>query len=110
MIVLFSKDSNNLQSACVHTLHALRGSFEKTTYRGRASDVEPQEFIELVDNIRRALHNFESTSNMAVLRIYRRNDNITSILSDTSHLDSQDQSVLSHAETGNAETIFLVYL
>jgi hypothetical protein len=36
--------------------------------------IQPHEFIELVDGIEKALLRFESTSNHAVLRLYRRCD------------------------------------
>jgi hypothetical protein len=73
----------------------------------------PTEFIELVDGIDRALVRFESTSNHAVMRLYRKSDNPTSprpqsIASQApSSRDEMDNSLL---VGGDNEHVFLVYL
>jgi len=70
------------------------------------SDVQPHEFSDLVDGIQAALMRFESTSNHAVLRIYRRTDINQSIsLLQDSQVGLRKPSV----ETEN-ESVFLVYL
>lgn len=65
-----------------------------------AEEMQPHEFSELVDEIEAALIRFESTSNHAVLKLYRRSDEIKS---PSSHdpLRSQDS---------DNENVFLVYL
>jgi len=61
--------------------------------------IQPQEFHELVEGIQRALFTFESTSNHAVIRLYRKN-----IFSGRAN---EENAIL----TGNeGEHVFLVYL
>jgi len=62
-----------------------------------------EEFSELVENIEAALVRFESTSNHAVLRLYRRSD----------FQDTQPQLGQSSHNVGaesNNESVFVVYL
>ncbi|TFY71629.1 hypothetical protein EVG20_g1380 [Dentipellis fragilis] len=72
----------------------------------RTKAIEPRDFVELATQIERALYTFESTSNHAVLRLYRRSDmsGITSRASVTSVVD--DNVVVTG---GDNESIFLVY-
>lgn len=67
--------------------------------------MEPHEFSELVDSIEAALIRFESTSNHAVLRFYRRSEASLSHPTSTS-IPEPDGSPL---DTDN-ESVFLVYL
>jgi hypothetical protein len=65
--------------------------------------MELEEFSELVENIEAALVRFESTSNHAVLRLYRRSD---------FHNTQPHPGQSSHnvgAESNN-ESVFVVYL
>ncbi|KAG6862245.1 hypothetical protein C0995_002176 [Termitomyces sp. Mi166 len=65
-----------LSGACIMSLKRLREAFEQSKSRRRknGSLFKQDEFLELVDAIERALVRFESTSNYALLRWYRRND------------------------------------
>jgi hypothetical protein len=65
--------------------------------------MELEEFSELVDNIEAALVRFESTSNHAVLRLYRRSD----FQDAQPHLGQSSHNV--GAESNN-ESVFVVYL
>lgn len=64
-------------------------------------------FYQLSDDIQRALFTFESTSNQAVLRIYRRSDLLSSMPSESSTLSSDENKCL--AQAGVEESVFLVY-
>lgn len=66
-----------------------------------SKEIQPHEFSELVDGIEAALIRFESTSNHAVLRLYRRNDEIKSSSSD---------DPLQPIKDADNENVFLVYL
>lgn len=73
--------------------------------------VQPHEFSDLVEGIEAALVRFDSTSNHAVLRLYRRSDANSPILSMT----SLNQTTATHALSKQAndtdhESVFLVYL
>jgi hypothetical protein len=72
---------------------------------------QPGEFIELVDGIDRALVRFESTSNHAVLRLYRKSEIAMSSrpqsVASSVHADDMDNSLLMG---GDNEHVFLVYL
>ncbi|KAJ3519837.1 hypothetical protein NMY22_g13018 [Coprinellus aureogranulatus] len=63
-----------LSGACSHTFKKLKVAFMKAQSSNlRSRDImEPQDFIELAEGIERALVRFESTSNHALLRIYRK--------------------------------------
>lgn len=66
--------------------------------------MQPQDFHKIIDGIDRALFTFESTSNQALLRLYRRSN----FSSDSStHSSSGDNPLLTESEH---EHIFLVYL
>lgn len=68
-----------------------------------ADAIQPHEFSDLVDGIEAALVRFESTSNHAVLRLYRRSDaNLPSTSSEHNTNDTRNQA--------DNENIFLVYL
>ena len=74
--------------------------------RGRNDDlariIDPDEFHQLADGIERALFVFESTSNHAVMRLYRKT---------TSSNIFAPSDVDDSAYTGNDnEHVFLVYL
>ncbi|KAL0956925.1 hypothetical protein HGRIS_003029 [Hohenbuehelia grisea] len=107
-----------LSTTCTHSLKVLGESFEQSRIHRsskRARTVQPQDFIELVESIERALVRFESTSNHAVLRLYRKSDMISA-----SHQESLANSIYSNVEsaqgenailfgTGDNEHVFLVY-
>ena len=72
-------------------------------------ELKPEEFHELADQLERALFTFESTSNHAVLRLYRKGAGTSTIDESIESLraSADDNSVLMGAES---ESIFLVYL
>jgi hypothetical protein len=92
------------QKTCTTTLKRLRDAFEKRRHRDTEA-VSPQEFQELADGIQRALFTFESTSNHAVMRLYRKSDVSPAGSTDASSFN--ENPVLSSSE---GEHIFLVYL
>lgn len=69
--------------------------------------MEPADFHELSENVERALFTFESTSNHAVLRLYR-SGNVSGVDSRASvaSLTSENQAL----SGDESENIFLVYL
>jgi hypothetical protein len=69
--------------------------------------VQPQEFHQLVDSIERALFTFESTSNHAVLRLYRKSEVSESQSWESLKSYAEENSVLLGSE---GEQVFLVYL
>nr|GAT47657.1 predicted protein [Mycena chlorophos] len=94
-----------LSTTCTSTLKRMRQSFILSQQRtGRV--FHQQEFLELVDGIERALVQFETTSNHAVLRLYRRSviSELPSDLRESAY--SEDTQVLSGSEN---EHVFLVY-
>ena len=75
----------------------------------------PAEFLELVEGIERALFVFESTSNQAVLRLYRRNtpthgldSSMTASRASIASMTDENENPLT-VGTDN-ENVFLVYL
>ncbi|KAF4597849.1 hypothetical protein EYR38_006240 [Pleurotus pulmonarius] len=72
-----------LSTLCGHSLKSLRDSFaqsrthRETTRKRRIRRIQPQDFMDLVEGLERALLRFESTSNHAVLRLYRKSDLIS---------------------------------
>ncbi|KAG6907660.1 hypothetical protein DXG01_007864 [Tephrocybe rancida] len=65
-----------LSGACTTSLKRLREAFEQSKSQRRKKGIvfKQDEFLELVDGIERALVRFESTSNHALLRWYRKSD------------------------------------
>ncbi|KAK7001339.1 ArAE-2 domain-containing protein [Favolaschia claudopus] len=61
-----------LSTTCSSSLLRMREAFVRSQRRSKHNPIEQHEFLELVDGIERALVRFESTSNHAVLRLYRR--------------------------------------
>jgi hypothetical protein len=82
-------------------------AFEQSQSQKKKRGVfQPDEFIELVDGIEKALVRFESTSNHAVLRLYRKTEN--PMLSRP--LSVASQTLSTHGEDMDNEHVFLVYL
>jgi hypothetical protein len=84
----------------------LREGVAKGPRTGSQGAIRPNEFIELVDAIERALFTFESTSNHALMRLYHRSD--ISVTPRNSIVSSMEDS--SELSGGDRETVFLVYL
>ncbi|KAJ7933967.1 hypothetical protein B0H13DRAFT_2227384 [Mycena leptocephala] len=95
-----------LSTTCTSSLLRMRQSFVKSQRRSKRNVFEQHEFLELVDGIERALVRFESTSNNAVLRLYRRSaaSELPTDLQDSIY--TEDTEVLSSADN---ENVFLVY-
>ncbi|KAJ6507413.1 Fusaric acid resistance protein-like-domain-containing protein [Mycena vitilis] len=87
-----------LSTTCTSSLSRMRQSFVKSQRRSMRHVFEQHEFLELVDGIERALVRFESTSNHAVLRLYRR--------SAASEVPDDENT---EALTADNEHVFLVY-
>ncbi|KDR75940.1 hypothetical protein GALMADRAFT_68130 [Galerina marginata CBS 339.88] len=94
-----------LSSAATSTLDRLRDvcSESRQKKKSHTNTIQPHEFSDLVEGIEAALLRFESTSNHAVLRLYRRSDANPLPLSTPT---SESHSLA--AESDN-ENVFLVY-
>ncbi|KAJ7354534.1 Fusaric acid resistance protein-like-domain-containing protein [Mycena albidolilacea] len=95
-----------LSTTCTSSLLRMRQSFVKSQRRGKRNILEQHEFLELVDGIERALVRFESTSNHAVLRLYRRNAAAETATDLQDSIYTENTEILSSAEN---EHVFLVY-
>ncbi|KIJ18476.1 hypothetical protein PAXINDRAFT_167078 [Paxillus involutus ATCC 200175] len=95
-----------LSNACASCLKRLREAFVNSQDTQKYQMMQPQDFHKIIDGIDRALFTFESTSNHAVLRLYRRT-NFPSESSGRSYNSSlEDNPILADSEH---EHIFLVY-
>ncbi|KAH9839086.1 Fusaric acid resistance protein-like-domain-containing protein [Rhodofomes roseus] len=94
-----------LSTACITTLKRLKDGFTKRA--DPVNRITSAEFQQLADAVRRALFTFESTSNHAVVRLYRRQQNMPGTQSRDSYGSVLDEN---HVLTGNdGESVFLVY-
>jgi hypothetical protein len=100
------------QSTCTTCLKRLRESFVRSHAhrREKRPAINPEEFVELADDIERALLRFESTSNHALLRLYRRSDISDSESITRASLYSVTGDTNALLLGGDNETVFLVYL
>jgi hypothetical protein len=94
-----------LQRTCTASLRRLREAFAQSQHVQRESPFQPHDFHVLIDEIERALFAFESTSNHAVMRLYRRSD-FSSHPAEGS-FDPQENTILTNSEH---EHVFLLYL
>ncbi|THH14901.1 hypothetical protein EW146_g5493 [Bondarzewia mesenterica] len=98
-----------LSSTCTNAIRELREAF---IHRNGIADmaIDSMKFMELADGIERALFTFESTSNHAVLRLYRRSDasglNSRASGSIYSLNENKENTILSGSDN---ENVFLVY-
>ncbi|KAH9485362.1 hypothetical protein JR316_0002270 [Psilocybe cubensis] len=99
-----------LSSTSTNTLNRLKDVCleSRQDKKGHIDIIQPHEFSDLVDGIEAALIRFESTSNHAVLRLYRRSDNPLLPNSPSSPIFGQDTSHTSSGDVNN-ENVFLVY-
>ena len=98
----------SLSTACITSLKRVKEDF-LVRNRDRERDISlPQDFDRLMEGIERALYTFDSTSNHAVMRLYKRNE-LSAASSITSYNSlSGDNLILT---SGNDhENVFLVYL
>ncbi|KAI0058126.1 hypothetical protein BV25DRAFT_1811380 [Artomyces pyxidatus] len=93
-----------LSSTCTRAIRKLRETF---AHRQHVTDpdVLPQEFVDLVNSIEKALFTFESTSNHALLRLYNRSD-VSGITSRASIASLDENPVMAGSDN---ENVFLVY-
>lgn len=105
---------NLKQTTCTSSIKRLRESFVLAqVQRFRKKDaIQPHEFTELIEGIERALVRFESTSNHALLRLYRRSNIPSMSLSDSMESSSQfsTQADDNWVTASDNEHVFLVYL
>ncbi|TFK90654.1 hypothetical protein K466DRAFT_484360 [Polyporus arcularius HHB13444] len=95
-----------LSTTCISTLKRLREAFVQPRSNNDRTFMQPADFVELADSIERALYTFESTSNHAVLRMYR-SGNVSCVDSRASFASlTSDNPVLMGDES---EHVFLAY-
>ncbi|KAJ7502501.1 hypothetical protein B0H11DRAFT_1988806 [Mycena galericulata] len=95
-----------LSATCTSSLLRMRDSFVQSQRRSKRNTFQPHEFLELVEGIERALVRFESTSNHAVLRLYRRSAAADFPNDVRFSTYTENTQVLSGADN---EHVFLVY-
>ncbi|EMD33734.1 hypothetical protein CERSUDRAFT_87077 [Gelatoporia subvermispora B] len=95
-----------LSTSCATSLKRLREAFVQPRSRSDKDTIRPEEFEELAHTIERALFTFESTSNHAVIRLYRSGNR--SGLESRGSLSSLDGENPRFSGI-DGESIFLVY-
>ncbi|KAJ2931494.1 hypothetical protein H1R20_g5603, partial [Candolleomyces eurysporus] len=104
-----------LSGACSRTFKKLKVAFLKAKSQNlRARDIlQPQDFIEMAEGIEAALLRFESTSNHALLRIYRKGASASSPVSPVGMLAGNSETWQRDDDnnllTDESEHVFLVY-
>ncbi|KAI0708907.1 Fusaric acid resistance protein-like-domain-containing protein [Cerioporus squamosus] len=95
-----------LSTTCISTLKRLREAFVQPRSDNDRTSMQPTDFVEIADSIERALFTFESTSNHAVLRMYR-SGNVSGVDSRASiaSLTSENQVLMGD----ESENVFLAY-
>lgn len=88
-------------------LKRLREAFVNSQNSEQYKMMRPQDFHQIMEGIERALFTFESTSNHAVLRLYRRSNFASKSMEKSTHSSLEDNTLLAESEH---EHIFLVYL
>ncbi|CAL1706087.1 unnamed protein product [Somion occarium] len=96
----------SLSSTCSSTLKRLREAFVEPHQVGKREAIGPEEFNDLAESIDRALFQFESTSNHAILRLYRKGTGGTA---GTASSRMSVVSSLTDTDGSDSENIFLVY-
>ncbi|KAJ7213027.1 Fusaric acid resistance protein-like-domain-containing protein [Mycena pura] len=96
----------SVRTACTSSLQRMRQSFVQSQRRSKRNALHEPEFFELVEEIEGALAQFESTSNLAVLRLYRRSTASEQPTDLRGSMYSEDMQTLSGADN---EHVFLVY-
>jgi hypothetical protein len=105
----------NDQTTCTRTIGYLRVAFSDQGHTSADAESVLDEFMELANGIQRALFEFDSTSNHAVLRLYQRAE-AHGGSSSTSHPSTASASASSEygpnpfLSGGEGEHVFLVYL
>ncbi|KAI0076130.1 hypothetical protein K474DRAFT_1663382 [Panus rudis PR-1116 ss-1] len=94
----------SLSSTCTSTLKKLKEAFAQPQRGVGTVSIDPEAFGDLADSLERALFQFESTSNHAILRLYTKGAGSSRV--STVSVPSDDNPVT----TGDdSENIFLVY-
>ncbi|KAJ8586641.1 hypothetical protein M405DRAFT_743289 [Rhizopogon salebrosus TDB-379] len=94
-----------LTRTCTTSLKRLREAFAQSRRVQRETPFHPHDFHVLIDEIERALFAFESTSNHAVMRLYRRST-FSAQSAGGSFVSSGENTILTNSEH---EHIFLLY-
>lgn len=95
-----------LTRTCTASLKRLREAFAQSTRVQRETPFHPHDFHILIDEIDRALFTFESTSNHAIMRLYKRSDfAVPSMVDSIDSLVQQDNNLVNSEH----EHIFLLY-
>lgn len=99
------------KQSCSTALRHLRDALEQSSGSALSDLYESENLFRLSDEVQKALFTFESTSNQAVMRMYRRSDMISSLEASVS---MNSASVFDEDEpltrSGVDETLFLAYL
>lgn len=95
-----------LARTCTASLKRLREAFAQSTRVQRETPFHPHDFHILIDEIDRALFTFESTSNHAIMRLYKRSDFAAPSMADSFDSFVQQDNTLVNSEH---EHIFLLY-
>ncbi|KAH7889008.1 hypothetical protein F5I97DRAFT_1804311 [Phlebopus sp. FC_14] len=95
-----------LSNTCASCLKRLREAFVRSQLSPKGQMMQPQDFHAIIDGIERALFTFESTSNHALLRLYRRSN--FSFASSRRSMSSSIEDTFALADS-EQEHVFLVY-
>ncbi|KAI0765646.1 Fusaric acid resistance protein-like-domain-containing protein [Trametes elegans] len=95
-----------LSTTCTTTLKRLREAFVHPRDNTDRTTMDPADFHELSENVDRALFTFESTSNHAVLRLYR-SGNLSGLDSRASIASLNSENAVLAGD--DSENVFLVY-
>ena len=96
-----------VQTNCISTLKRLREAFVQPRKKTNRMSMQPTDFANITENIERSLFTFESTSNHAVLRMYRNgNVSISGSRASMMSVGSENQVLLGD----ESENVFLAYL
>ncbi|KZT29097.1 hypothetical protein NEOLEDRAFT_1154149 [Neolentinus lepideus HHB14362 ss-1] len=95
-----------LTETCATSLRRLKEAFVQRRRLSHKEPIRPTEFTELTEELERALFTFESTSNHAVIRLYRRNESAFRHSHSSTNLLLDENTVLTGTEH---ENVFLVY-
>ncbi|KAI9447166.1 Fusaric acid resistance protein-like-domain-containing protein [Russula earlei] len=98
-----------LSSTCTKALCRLRGAFSDRESTSADTESVLDEFMELANGIQRALFEFDSTSNHAVLRLYRRIDASGSTLLASPASTSAEENIGPFISGSDNEHVLLVY-
>lgn len=99
--------TSSCKRTCTASFKRLREAFAQSKNVQRETPLQPHDFHLLIDEIDRALFTFESTSNHAVIRLYKRSNFAASSMGISFDSSAPLDNVLMNSEH---EHIFLLYL